>query len=105
MKEPTPKMERRKYNELFKREAVTHWLASGKSAELISQELGIPAERLYVWKQRYSPPGAVEAQDLRAQLATVRAELARVTEQRDILKKTLGIISEPSPKGMPGSRP
>jgi hypothetical protein len=26
-----------------------------------------------------------------------RAELARVREQRDILKKTLGIFTEPSP--------
>ena len=105
MKEPSPKLERRKYSEAFKREAVTHWLASGKSAETISVELGIPADRLYVWKQRYSPPTAVEAEDLRAQLAAAREELARVTEQRDILKKTLGIISEPSLKSMPGSKP
>ena len=105
MKETTLRLERRKYSETFKQEAVTHWLASGKSAEAIGGELGVPAERLYVWKQRYGPPTAVVAGDLRAELAAVRAELARVTEQRDILKKTLGIISEPLPKGMPGSKP
>ena len=33
--------------------------------------------------------------DLRARLDAAERELARVREQRDILKKTLGIISEP----------
>ena len=33
--------------------------------------------------------------DLRAQLNAALHELRRVTEQRDILKKTLGILSEP----------
>ncbi len=105
MKENDPTNPRRKYNAPFKREAVKHWLASGKSAQAIAQELGIGAERLYVWKQRFSPVGPDEADDLRAQLEVARQELARVTEQRDILKKTLGIVSEPSPKGMSGSKP
>ena len=102
MKDLSPKEERRKYSESFKREAVMHWLASGKSAETISAELGIGADRLYVWKQRYSPPTAVEAEDLRVQLTAAREELARVTEQRDILKKTLGILSTPSDNGLNG---
>lgn len=34
--------------------------------------------------------------DLQSQLDEARRELARVREQRDILKKTLGILSEPS---------
>lgn len=104
MKESEPTNPRRKYNSQFKREAVKHWLASGKSAQAIAQELGIGAERLYSWKQRYSPLGKDEADDLRAQLEMARQELARVTEQRDILKKTLGIVSEPAPKGMSGSK-
>jgi hypothetical protein len=37
MNENPPIIERRKYNRAFKREAVAHWLASGKSAELVSQ--------------------------------------------------------------------
>ena len=34
---------RRKFDETFKREAVQNWLASGKSAEVIAQELGLNA--------------------------------------------------------------
>jgi transposase len=105
MNEKTPIKERRKYNRTFKREVVAHWLASGKAAEAVSQELGISAARLYAWKRHFSPPTQPQAEDLRAQLEAARQELARVTEQRDILKKTLGILSEPFPKGMPASKP
>lgn len=105
MKETKPVKVRRKFDAAFKREAVAHWVASGKSAEAVGEELGIGAERLYVWKPRFIPPTAVEAEDLRAQLEATRRELARVSEQRDILKKTLGILSEPLPKSTPGLKP
>jgi transposase len=105
MKEKLPDNPRRKYNAQFKREAVKHWLASGKSAQVIALELGIGSERLYAWKQRFSPVGADEAEGLRAQVETLRQELARVSEQRDILKKTLGIVWEPPFKGTNESKP
>jgi len=38
---------------------------------------------------------------LQAENERLRAGLARMTEQRDILKKAAGILSEPSPSGMP----
>src|SRR5580704_12559542 len=103
---------RRKFDETFKREAVENWLASGKSAEVIAQELGLHANRLYAWKQRFAPadaggraaagakPGS--SADLQSQLDATRRELARVREQRDILKKTLGILSEPFPNAING---
>ena len=49
---------RRKFDDTFKREAVQHWLSSGKSAELIASELGIQQERLYAWKRRFAPAAA-----------------------------------------------
>jgi transposase-like protein len=110
----TPVKIRRKFDETFKREAVQNWLASGKSAAVIAQELGLLAKQLYAWKQRFAPadaggraaagakPGS--AADLQSQVDALRRELARVSEQRDILKKTLGILSEPSPNAMNGSK-
>ena len=55
----------------------------------------------------------IEIRDLRTQallrtharVERLERELARVTEQRDILKKAAGILSEPPPRGMPGSKP
>jgi len=108
----TPVKVRRKFDETFKREAVQNWLASGKSAEVIAQELGLNSNRLYAWKNRFAPadaggraaagakPGSPA--DLQGQLDAARRELARVREQRDILKKTLGILSEPSSNAING---
>lgn len=105
MKETDSTRRRHRYDDTFKREAVEHWLKSGKSAEAVGQELGVGANQLYAWRQRFRPPTEAEAADLRAQLEATRLELARMTEQRDILKKTLGILSEPPPKGTSGSKP
>jgi transposase len=104
---------RRIFDETFKREAVQNWLSSGKSVAVIAQELGLRANRLYAWRKHFAPadaggrtaagakPGSPA--DLQGQLDATRRELARVREQRDILKKTLGILSEPSTNAMPGS--
>lgn len=105
MKATKPFKERRKYDAVFKREAVANWIASGKSAQAVGLELGIGAERLYTWKSQFMPPTAVENADLQAQLLATQRELARVSEQRDILKKTLGILSEPLPKSTSALKP
>jgi transposase-like protein len=105
MKE-TPAKLRRKFDETFKREAVQNWLHSGKSAETIAEELNLKASQLYAWKKRFAPadaggraaagakPGSLA--DVQAQLAAAQRENRHLREQRDILKKTLGILSEPS---------
>jgi transposase-like protein len=99
----TPLPERRKFDKTFKREAVLNWLHSGKSATVIGEELGICPDRLYAWRKlvpsdagiRTTPPKPGSSADLQDQLdATVR-ELRHVREQCLILKKTLGILSEP----------
>lgn len=101
----------RKFDPDFKRQAVANWLSSGKSAEVIAQELGINSNLLYAWRKRFAPEDARRAvqgakpsvADLQAQLDAARRELAHVREQRDILKKTLGILSDPQPNGTNGS--
>ncbi len=101
----------RQYDEAFKQEAVRLWQSSGRSAETIARELGISVFNLYAWKHREQPARAAgvaapgeNKQSLQAENERLRRELARVTEQRDILKKAAGILSEPSPSGMPGSK-
>ena len=91
----------RKYDDVFRREAVRLWKSSGRSAELTARDLGISVFQLYDWN-RAVPPESKES--LQAENDRLRAELARITEQRDILKKAAGILSEPSPSGMPGSK-
>ena len=103
---------RRKFDETFKQEAVNNWLSSGKSAELIAQDLGLKAQRLYSWRKRFAPADAGgraaagakprSVADLQTQLDAAWREIARISEQRDILKKTLGILSELSPNATHG---
>jgi transposase len=109
---PMPVRTHRKFDDDFKRQAVANWLASGKSAEVIGQELGIISNLLYAWRKRFAPPDVCGAApgakpgsvaDLQAQLNAAHRELARVREQRDILKKTLGILSDPQANVTNGS--
>jgi transposase-like protein len=88
----------KRYDEVFKRSAVEHWMVSGKSARRVAEELGIQAQNLHKWKQRFKalPAGQVAGtlDALQAENRRLQKELHRVVVQRDILKKTLGIISE-----------
>jgi hypothetical protein len=42
-------------------------------------------------------------EELEAENRHLRAENAKLLEQREVLKKSLGILSEAPPRGMPGS--
>lgn len=96
----TPKIKYKRYDEAFKRQTVEHWLVSGKSARQIAAELGLNEQTLKVWKQQFKQRTAGEAaptiEALQAENRRLARELRHAQEQRDILKKTLGIISAPS---------
>ena len=67
---------------------------------------------LYEWKKRVSQvsraagsAGLPEGKEaLQLEVLRLRQENLRLTEQRDILKKAAGILSEPPPRDMPGYR-
>ena len=102
--------ERRKFDETFKREAVLNWLHSGKSAAVVGEELGINANLLYAWRNLVpedvgsrastAKPGSVA--DLQGQLDASQRENRHLREQCQILKKTLGILSEPPTSAING---
>ena len=101
---------RRKFDQTFKEEALAMWANSSKSATEIASELGIDNPNvLYTWRQKMTAKSSNAASQTPAQQAAeiqqLRRENERLRQQRDILKKTLGIISEPSGNGMNGSRP
>lgn len=103
---------RRKYDRAFRQQCVEHWLTSGKGAPEIARELGLNPKRLYAWKAALAAVAApaagvaslkASASGLAAENAALRRELEHVRQQRDILKKTLGILSEPPPSATNGS--
>lgn len=97
--EPTKnKTARKRYDETFKRSAVDLLLSSGKSFKQIASELGVSPWNLRDWKRRFGPKPVVAprtAVELEAKVLELQKELVRVKTQRDILKKTLGILSTP----------
>src|SRR5687768_16904717 len=93
----SPKREpRKRFDQAFKQEAVEHWRRSGKTGSQIAQELGIRANNLYNWaKSTKLVRSASQPEDLAVENAALRRENEHLRQQRDILQKTLGILSEP----------
>jgi transposase len=108
-----PTRSKARYSDQYKREALELWRASGRSAAKVAAELGIRAPLLYRWARSEHPPGNSSApgqkrllnvEQLEAEIRRLRAENAKLLEQREVLKKSLGILSEVPPRGMPGSK-
>jgi transposase len=109
-----PAREKASYTKEYKQEALGLWRASGRSAAQVASELGIRAALLYRWArtERVSKEGGTGAQsgarsreELEAENRRLREENTKLLEQREILKKSLGILSEAPHRGMPGSKP
>ena len=97
-----PVKARRKYDRTFKKEAVALWLNSGRSAREIALELGIDENRLHFWRKQFAPVTPAKQADMESELQVLRRENAQLRQERDILKKTLGILSAPPNNGMSG---
>ncbi len=78
-----------RYPEEFKIEAVRQVTERGLPVAEVASRLGMSTHSLYAWVKRYSKPEKqrVQEDDQQAELRRLRAELKRVTEERDILKK------------------
>ena len=87
--------QRRQYTEEFKREAVELIKRSGKSKAQISRELGVSGQNISRWWQKYGQDEDEKEEQTVSQEAfrAMQAELRRVKEERDILKKALNIFS------------
>ena len=82
-------MSGKRYTEEFKIEAVKQVTERGYSVVEVAERLGTTTHSLYSWLKRYgqkSPQQASRVDD-QAEIARLKAELRRVTEERDILKK------------------
>lgn len=94
----------KRYDAVFKREAVENWIKTGKPGTQIARELGISYPSLKDWKRHYHGNAMPQRDDPAAEIRALKSELARVREQRDILKKTLGIFTEPSSNAIKASK-
>lgn len=77
----------KRYDEALKQQAVANWSRVSKPGTHIAEELGASYPNLKDWKRRYDGDATSQREDLDAKNLALKAELAQVREQRDILKK------------------
>ena len=86
----------KRYTEEFRVEAVKQITDRGHSVADVAGRLGVSIHSLYAWQKKYEKPTATRQADTdqAAELRRVKAELRRVTEERDILKKAAAYFAK-----------
>lgn len=95
------KKTRRHFDQQFKVDAIRLLEESGRSVAEVARELGIGRSELQRWKKQYRPgqspskvfPGNGNLSAEKKELEELRRELARVKEEREILKKAMAVFS------------
>jgi transposase-like protein len=91
-------MSNKRYTEEFKIEAVKQITERGYSVQEVSARLGVTTHSLYSWRKKYGlgPQHAAQVDDQQTEINRLKAELRRVTEERDILKKATAYFAKES---------
>jgi transposase len=91
-------MSKIRYTPEFKLEAVKQVTERGHSATEVASRLGVSTHSLYSWLRAHQAPPGQQAVQLSQsdELRRLKAELKRVTEERDILKKAATYFAKQS---------
>ena len=91
-------MSDKRYTKEFKIEAIKQITERGYSVQDVSRRLGVSTHSLYAWRKKYGQGTyqTVQIDDQQAEIRRLRAELKRVTEERDILKKATAYFAKES---------
>ena len=86
-----------RYTEEFKAEAVVQVIERGYTVKEVSERIGVSTNSLYHWMKKDprklgSPASEDKQRDLEAEVTRLKSELRRVQEERDILKKSRGVL-------------
>nr|WP_313567602.1 IS3 family transposase [Pantoea dispersa] len=87
-------MSGKRYPEEFKIEAVKQAIGRGHSVSSVATRLDITTHSLYAWIKKYGPESSTnkEQSDAQAEIRRLQKELKRVTDERDIFKKSRGVL-------------
>jgi transposase len=80
----------------FKEEAVRQVLQRGYSVKEVAERVGVSTHSLYKWVRaaREAQPEADELAAKKLEIQRLKAELRRVQEERDILKKAAAYFAK-----------
>ena len=90
---------RRKFSPEFKREAVEMVLSGKHSVAQLARDLDLRPDMLRRWRRQYEEdptqafPGKGHLKPQDEEVRQLRREVARLREEREILKKALAIFS------------
>jgi transposase len=89
-------MSNKRYTDEFKIEAVKQVLERGHSVREVAQRLGITTNSLCEWKRTFGQPDTLRRAELdhSAEVRRLKAEVKRLTEERDILKKAAAYFAK-----------
>lgn len=92
---------KRQFNDEFKRNAVSMVLEKGIPVKKVARDLAVHPNLIHQWRRQFEMKGegaftgkGVKPED--AEIRRLRKELDDVKEERDILKKALGVFSKRS---------
>ncbi|HBZ8093529.1 TPA: IS3 family transposase, partial [Klebsiella variicola subsp. variicola] len=87
-------MSGKRYPEEFKIEAVKQVIDRGHSVSSVATRLDITTHSLYAWIKKYGPDSSTnkEQSDAQAEIRRLQKELKRITDERDIFKKSRGVL-------------
>ncbi|MGJ7249076.1 IS3 family transposase [Morganella morganii] len=87
-------MSGKRYPEEFKIEAVKQVIDRGHSVSSVATRLDITTHSLYAWIKKYGPDSSTnkEQSDAQTEIRRLQKELKRVTDERDIFKKSRGVL-------------
>ncbi|EKT3981081.1 IS3 family transposase [Klebsiella aerogenes] len=87
-------MSGKRYPEEFKIEAVKQVIDRGHSVSSVATRLDITTHSLYAWIKKFGPDSSTnkEQSDTQAEIRRLQKELKRVTDERDPIKKSRGVL-------------
>jgi transposase len=91
---------RKQFTPEFKREAVQLVESGSRSASELARELGVRRNQLYKWQREFQARGtgaflgSGARKERTTEITRLKRELARVTEERDILKKAAAYFAK-----------
>jgi transposase len=99
---------RKNHSKAYRKQAV-ELLLTGKTLRELASDLGVSVMSLQRWKEEYlielseKPADLASLPPLKMQeeLVRLRKENAKLKLHQEILKKALGILSDPQANGMP----
>lgn len=85
-----------RYSQEFKDEAVRQVTERKYAARDVAERLGVPLNTLYIWIRKAGPTtsAAEELAVSKKEVQKLKAELRRVQEERDILKKAAAYFAK-----------